>query len=401
MSKKDKNINGIIHLSGSKSISNRVLIIEALMKADITKKNLSDSNDTIVLQQLLRSSGATFDAHDAGTSFRFMTAFLAIKKGEWILTGSRRMKQRPISDLVKPLRKLGATIEYLEQENYPPLKISGGNIKGGRVAVQSGISSQFASALLMIAPCLEEGLTIELTGNVVSEPYIEMTLSLMKHFGINHTHSDNIIHVPPQKYLPKDIYIESDWSAASYYYEMAAFSDKCDLTLIGLLQNSFQGDAAIAALTENFGVKTTYGDARIHLTKTKPNNVFDFDLNDQPDLAPALFVTCAGLSQKASFTGLEHLQYKESDREDALRKELEKCGITMARNDQEIHISGNFVPCEYAFSTYLDHRMAMAFTPLAMVSEKIKIENPDVVKKSYPGFWEDIKKLGFEIEEEQ
>ncbi len=397
--KENRKLSGEIHLSGSKSISNRVLIIEALMGKDIDKKNLSDSNDTKVLTQLLTTVETTIDAHDAGTVFRFLTAYLALNEGEWILTGSDRMKQRPIGDLVDPLRALGAQIEYIEKENFPPVKISGGRIRGGRVAVHSNISSQFASALLMIAPCLKNGLTLELKGEIVSQPYIEMTLSLMKHFGIDHTRNEQTIHIPHQQYHSNKIFIESDWSAASYYYEMAAFADEPELTLSGLLQNSFQGDSAIATLMESFRVMTTYKEEKILLTKSPSKNDFRFNLKDQPDLAPALFVTCAGLSQEATFTGLEHLQYKESHREEALQKELAKCGIAVTRSGDTIMIDGKFISRPYTFSTYLDHRMAMAFSPLAMLCSEIIIDDPLVVKKSYPQFWDHLQILGFDVEE--
>ncbi|MBP9882309.1 MAG: hypothetical protein KBF32_02825 [Chitinophagales bacterium] len=399
VSKADKRISGRIHLSGSKSISNRVLIMEALMGKTVQKQNLSDSNDTNLLTSLLSATGNEFDAHDAGTAFRFLTAYLAIKEGTWILTGSERMKQRPIGDLVDPLRLLGARIEYLGREGFPPLKITGSSMTGGHVKVQAGISSQFASALLMIAPGMRDGLTLELTGEVVSEPYIDMTLSLMKHFGVQHTRSAASIHIAPQSYQPKDIFIESDWSAASYYYEMAAFSDELDLTLAGLLQHSFQGDAKIASFMESFGVATSYSGQEIKLSKITPSAALRFHLKDQPDLAPAMFVTSGGLSVPARFTGLEHLQYKESDREAALRSELLKCGITIGREGEAITIDGQFRPVSTSFSTYLDHRMAMAFAPLAILCGSVNIENPAVVKKSYPKYWDDIKSLGFAISE--
>lgn len=397
VSKADKKISGRIRLSGSKSISNRVLIMEALMGKTVQKQNLSDSNDTNLLTSLLSATGNEFDAHDAGTAFRFLTAYFAIKEGTWILTGSERMKQRPIGDLVDPLRLLGARIEYLGREGFPPLKITGSSMTGGHVKVQSGISSQFASALLMIAPGMRDGLTLELTGEVVSEPYIDMTLSLMKHFGVQHTRSAASIYIAPQSYQPKDIFIESDWSAASYYYEMAAFSDELELTLTGLLQHSFQGDAKIASFMESFGVATSYSGQEIELSKITPSAAWRFHLKDQPDLAPAMFVTSGGLSVPARFIGLEHLQYKESDREAALRTELLKCGITIGREGEAITIDGQFRPVSTSFSTYLDHRMAMAFAPLAMLCGSVKIENPAVVKKSYPNYWDDIKSLGFAI----
>ena len=397
VSKPDRNLKGHIYLSGSKSISNRVLIMEALMEKTIVKQNLSDSNDTKVMMELLASPSDELDAHDAGTTFRFMTAYLSLKEGTCILTGSERMKQRPIGDLVDPLRELGAQIEYLGKENYPPLQITGTKMKGGRIKVQSGISSQFASALLMIAPCMTDGLTLELTGEIVSEPYIDMTLSLMQHFGVQHEGKENIIHIAPQKYKPQDFFVESDWSAASYYYEMAAFSNELDLTLSGLLENSFQGDAAIAVFMENFGIKTAYSGQQIKLSKIAPAGKFNFHLKDQPDLAPAMFVTCGGLSQPASFTGLEHLQYKESDREDALRNELVKCGIIIGRVGRSITIEGKFVPGNVTFFTYAAHRMAMSFAPLAMLCDFVMIEDPMVVKKSYPKYWDDLKLLGFSV----
>ncbi|MBX7109709.1 MAG: 3-phosphoshikimate 1-carboxyvinyltransferase [Chitinophagales bacterium] len=399
ISKHDRQIKGHIYLRGSKSISNRVLIMEALMDNTIEKRNLSDSNDTAVMSYLLNASTVTLDAHDAGTVFRFMTAYLAFREGSHILTGSERMKQRPVGDLVDPLRELGARIEYLGKQQYPPLKITGGSLRGGKIKVHSGISSQFASALLMIAPCMEQGLTLELTGEVVSEPYIEMTLALMQHFDVRHERNGQVIHVPAQRYKPRNIFIESDWSAASYYYEMAAFSTETDLTLSGLLQQSFQGDAKIAALMERFGIQTTYTEQEIKLSKSEQTGTFDFFLNDQPDLAPALLTTCGGLSQTARFTGLSHLQYKESDRAAALQQELAKCGIALQKNGDTITTGGKFLPGHYTFSTYADHRMAMSFAPLAMLCGHVYIDDPMVVKKSYPGYWDDLQLLGFNINE--
>ncbi len=399
VSKHDRHIQGHIYLRGSKSISNRVLIMEALMNRTIEKRNISDSNDTRIMSSLLHSATTTFDAHDAGTVFRFMTAYLALKEGSWILTGSERMKQRPVGDLVDPLRELGARIEYLGKQHFPPLKITGGTLKGGSINVHSGISSQFASALLMIAPCMKTGLTLELTGDIVSQPYIDMTLSLMQYFDVHHEKVGQTIHVPSQVYKPKDLFIESDWSAASYYYEMAAFSESTELTLAGLLQRSFQGDAKIAALMERFGIHTDYTGQEIKLVRSDASGKLDFHLNDQPDLAPALLTTCGGLSLAARFTGLSHLQYKESDREAALRKELGKCGIIIEKNGEAIVTGGKFAAGHVTFSTYTDHRMAMSFAPLAMLCGHVYIEDPMVVKKSYPGYWDDLQLLGFTINE--
>lgn len=408
--KKNRSITGKLFLSGSKSISNRVLIIEALSGSSFEKKNLADANDTLLLQQLLSSQEKSFNAQDAGTTFRFLTAYLAFKEGEWALTGNERMQERPIGDLVKALRELGAEISYLGKENFPPLKITGGKLRGDFVHVNANVSSQFVSSLLMIAPQLPHGLTIGLTGNVVSEPYIEMTLSLMKYFGVNHSRSGNSIHVPPQPYQPKNIFIESDWSSASYLYEMSAFAGEVDLELNGLTKESFQGDSMIAEFMKSFGVETEFepegSREKIHLRKTSPhiypaklqNSRTHFHLNKFPDLAPSLFATAAGLSQKISFSGLDHLAYKESNREEALRNELAKCGITITNAGGNIFVEGNFSATNPRFATYNDHRMAMSFAPLAMLCDQVEIEDPLVVNKSYPGFWEDLKTLGFEIE---
>lgn len=398
--KKNRSLKGKLFLSGSKSISNRVLIIEALSNSTFDKKNIADAKDTVLLQQLLQSSSKTFDAQDAGTTFRFLTAYLAFREGEWILTGNERMQQRPIGDLVNALRQLGAEISFLQKENYPPLKITGGKLKGNHVRVNAHISSQFVSALLMIAPCLPGGLTIELMGDVVSEPYFEMTLALMKYFGVNHSRNGNAIRVDAQQYQAKDIFIESDWSAASYFYEMAAFADEVSLELNGLMKGSFQGDSIIATFMKSFGIETDFENEKIMLSKV-PNASYallHFHLLNYPDLAPAMFAMAGGLSQRVSFSGLEHLAYKESNREEVLRTELAKCGVSVSNSNGIISIEGNFSASHPRFSTYHDHRMAMAFAPLAMLCDEVQIEDPMVVNKSYPKFWEDLKALGFEVE---
>ena len=399
--KKDRSLHGKLFLSGSKSISNRVLIIEALSNSSFDKRNIADAKDTVLLQRLLQSSSKTFDAQDAGTTFRFLTAYLAFKEGSWMLTGNERMRQRPIGDLVNALKQLGAEISFQEKENYPPVKITGGKLKGNHVNVNANISSQFVSALLMIAPCLPGGLSIELSGDVVSEPYIEMTLALMKYFGVNHSRNGNTIHVDAQHYQPKDIFIESDWSAASYYYEMAAFADEVDLEFNGLTPHSFQGDAAIAGFMKSFGVETDFEKEKIRLRKISSQGSrtpLHFHLLNYPDLAPAMFVIAGGLSQKVTFSGLEHLAYKESNREEVLRTELAKCGISVLNSKGIISVEGNFSANNPRFFTYHDHRMAMAFAPLAMLCDEVEIEDPMVVNKSYPKFWEDLKKIGFEVD---
>jgi len=397
--KRNKNISGSIILSGSKSISNRVLIIEALCESPITKRNLANARDTALLQELLQFPAEEYDAQDAGTTFRFLTAYLALKEGEWTLTGNDRMQQRPIGGLVNALKSLGAEISYLNKENFPPLKITGGKLKGDHVKISAGISSQFVSALLLIAPMMKNGLTIELVGKVVSEPYIAMTLALMNYFGVSHEQRDHSIIIPPQPYQPKDIFIESDWSAASYYYEMIAFAEEARLELKGLLENSFQGDAVIASLMESLGVKTEFEEEKIILTRSSSTqSATHFQLTDYPDLAPAMFVTAAGLSKTISFSGLEHLSYKEIHREEALLTELARCRTSVKNENGIITVSGDFRANRPQFSTYHDHRMAMSFAPLSMLSDEVLIEDPEVVNKSYPKFWDDLKSIGFEIE---
>ncbi len=383
-------------------------MIEALGGALIEKKNLANASDTVLLQQLLASTQNVFDAKDAGTTFRFLTAYLAWKEGSWLLTGSERMKERPIGDLVDALRSLGAEIRYVEKEGFPPLEITGGRLRGNSVRVSAAISSQFISALLMIAPCLPNGLIVEMDGAVVSEPYIKMTLSLMAYFGIAYSRKGNIIHVPSQLYRLSDIFIESDWSAASYFYEMASFASEANIELNGLLRDSFQGDSAIAAFMKSYDVETRHADKKVILTKrefanthgdTRERDAVPVSLNSFPDLAPALFVAAAGTSHFASFTGLAHLAYKESNREQALKTELGKCGIHVVNSNGVILIQGKFVCPESAFETYKDHRIAMCLAPLAMLCGEVKIIDPLVVNKSYPAFWNDLQSLGFEIKE--
>ncbi len=373
------------------------MIIEALCQRPFRKDNLSDSTDTFTLYQLLQSGETALNAKDAGTTFRFLTAYCALKEGEWTLTGTERMQQRPVGDLVQALRSLGAEISFLKNKEFPPIKITGGKLNGDFVKVNAGISSQFVSALLMIAPCLEKGLTVEIEGDIVSEPYITMTLKVMEYFGVVHEWKENKIFVPHQEYITREIFIESDWSAASYFYEMAAFADEVDLEISGLGTDSFQGDAILSSFYRDFGVTTEAKKNKIHLKKISPYGLLDFDLKNFPDLAPAMFTTCGGLSLTGTFSGLSHLQFKESNREEVLRSELAKCGINVNKLDGRLMISGKFIPGKYRFLTYNDHRIAMALAPLAMLSEEVVIENPSVVNKSYPNYWNDLARLGFEI----
>ena len=405
VSKSNRSITGRIKLDGSKSISNRVLIIRALSGQSFDIHHLSSSKDTQTLDRLLQMDTAVLDTGAAGTTFRFMTAFLALQEGTQMLTGSTRMKQRPIGVLVTALRHLGASIDYLEKEGYPPLNIHSPKIGYTRkLTVSAHISSQFISALLMIAPGLPNGLELTLEGKIVSRPYIEMTLELMRFFGVHHTWEDNSIRINPQKYRGQEFTVEADWSAASYYYAMSAFADKLDLQLDGLFENSLQGDAFCAKIMEHFGIQTTFNESGIHFTKKQistPFSPFEWDFIKCPDIAQTLAVVCAGLGVSGEFTGLETLKIKETDRVAALNNELKKIGVNFFKsidNTDFYQVQGKAQVNNPLFPTYEDHRMAMAFAPLAMLG-KIRIEDPGVVIKSYPDFWEDIELLGFEINE--
>ncbi len=412
ISKPDRLLSGDIRLDGSKSISNRALIIRALCGENFDIQNGSHSKDTQTLERLLASTDEILDAGAAGTTFRFLTAYLATQPGSRILTGSERMKQRPIGALSEALKTLGADIEYLEQEGFPPIRIGSSDRFGAvtQLGVAADTSSQFVSALLMIAPTLPQGLTLEMQGEIVSQPYILMTLGMMSHFGVSHSREGNRIFVPHQKYQPRNLRVESDWSAASYYYCMAAFSEDCDLRLHGLQADSFQGDSVLPGIMENFGIQTTFHDNFIQLKKSgqPPKPLFEQDFNGCPDLAQTLAVTCAGLGVQGLFTGLETLYIKETDRVLALKTELKKVQVYLSKlparyskkSEKTFYmIDGQAVVTDSPlFATYEDHRMAMAFAPLAMLGE-IQIEHPQVVEKSYPAFWEDLKRLGFLVAE--
>ena len=415
ISKPNRKIVGEITLDGSKSISNRILIIKALCEQDFTIHKLSTAKDSQTLTQLLsQKESTTFDAGAAGTTFRFMTAYLALKEGTQIMTGSERMKQRPIGKLVSALNSLGCNIEYLEKEGYPPLSIHApkAGLAGlsGELSIAADTSSQYITALLLIAPTLPKGLKLTLEGQIVSLPYIQMTLSLMAYFSVQHTWSGNTIVVENQKYQSRDITVEADWSAASYYYAMAAFADELDLKLNGLFENSLQGDSVAVEMGFHFGVNTEYTEGGLRLTKSNnpPTELFEWDFVKCPDIAQTFAVICAGVGVQGLFTGLETLFIKETDRVAALKNELKKMGVSFVKmparfsqktQKQYFMIEGKSEwvapPC---FPTYEDHRMAMAFAPLAMLGN-IEIEDPSVVGKSYPQFWEDLKKLGFEVDE--
>ena len=400
-------LKGEVTLAGSKSISNRVLIIQALCNTDFTIDALANANDTELLANLLKSNDEVLDAGPAGTTFRFLTAYLALTGGNRILTGSERMKQRPIKVLVDACRKLGATISYLENEGFPPLKISSGTMSGDKLlAIPANTSSQYISALLLIAPILPGGLSLELTGKIVSRPYIEMTLGLMQYFGVSHTWENQVIIISEQAYQAKPFIVEADWSAASYYYSLAALSEEADISLNGLFENSLQGDSALVNIFESFGVKTHFTERGIRLIKNQTliPDTFHYDFILCPDLAQTLAVVCSGLGTKGYFSGLETLRIKETDRIQALENEISKggCHISLFSTDsttgkEVFEVSGKFESSEIpVFKTYEDHRMAMAFAPLALLMP-IEIEEPMVVIKSYPDFWTDFQQLGLSI----
>jgi 3-phosphoshikimate 1-carboxyvinyltransferase len=408
--KNDKTLKGEISLPASKSISNRALIIKHLSAGKTKITNLSDAEDTRLMQSLLEmtdenhksENAVVLDCQNAGTVLRFLTAYLSAKPGRWILTGSERMKQRPVGPLVNALKELGARIIFQEKEGFPPLQIDGKLFSGGMVELESSISSQFVSALIMIAPCLNGGLKILLESKVISEPYIRMTLEMLRNCGIKSEYQNQYITIGQQEFNETGLIVEPDWSSASYWFEMAAFSDHVDLTLKDLKKESLQGDSILPEIYNKFGVKTEFLNEGIRLTKTNQHCThFDFDFSNHPDLAQEVIATCAGLNIPAKLTGLESLRIKETDRIEAMASELSKSGFNISvENESCLMIepsikiqSPNFKP----LLTYSDHRMAMALAPLAILSGSVQIENPGVVKKSYPGFWDDLKKAGFDF----
>jgi len=405
ISKQNKKIKGEIVLPSSKSISNRLLLIRALAKKSFEIFNLSYSNDTKDLVKILKSESNVFDVGNAGTTMRFLTSYLANKPGDWILTGSERMKHRPIGILVNALNELGVKIEYLEKEGFPPIKIYGTNLKGGNIEISGSISSQFISSLLLIAPTLPNGLNIKLKSKIVSKPYIDMTLNLMRNFGIKSKWEDDHIIIRKQNYRAKDFIVEADWSSASYWYEMAAIADIADIKLYGLKKNSIQGDSIITELFEKIGIKTSFISGGVHLIKVPTPLIkqFEYDFSNNPDITQTMAVTLSALNIPFSLLGLESLIIKETNRIQALKNELLKTGCNLlVTNDSISKFKNNNIDTNctitWNFNTCGDHRMALSFTPLAMLN-KIIVDDVNVVKKSYPGFWEDIQKIGFDIQE--
>lgn len=405
ISKENKNLNGIITIPSSKSESNRILIIKELSNYNFKINNLSNSDDTIILQNILNNknnNNNVFDVGAAGTTMRFLTSYFSILSGERILTGSNRMKSRPIKILVDALNSIGANISYIEKDGYPPIKIKGNPNITGKIQIDSTISSQYITSLILIAPILKNGLVLEFKNNKVSESYITMTLDIIKKFGINYILNNNILEIQNQKYKKIDEYtIEGDWSSVSYWYSFAALSNNCNLIINGLKYPSLQGDSIISKIFESFGVKTEFIETGIKLIKT--DNItkeFNFDFINCPDLAQTVIVimSCLGISGK--LTGLKTLKIKETNRIFALKNELLKFGINCNIIDDSIYIDNPKI--KYSIDnieTYEDHRMAMSFSVLSMIFSNIKIKNPLVVSKSYPSFYSDLEKCGFIVKQ--
>jgi 3-phosphoshikimate 1-carboxyvinyltransferase len=398
-----QHINGIISLPTSKSVCNRALIINALCNDSSPIKNISASDDSRVLEAGLNTSSTTIDIGAAGTAMRFLTAYLAQRDGEVVLTGSERMKNRPIGILVDALRKLGADIIYAEKEGFPPLQMKGKQLTGGNLELSSNISSQFISAILMIAPTLKGGLHLTLKGEIISRPYIQMTLDLMAYFGVESKWEENDIFIAEQPYIARPFTVEIDWSAASYWYEIVALLPNASVHLTDAKAVSYQGDAEVQNIFKSLGVETTFDERGATLTHTgEHTDYFEWNLINQPDLAQTVVVTCAMLGIKFKISGLQTLRIKETDRIAALITECAKFGIVMAETSPGIlEWNGKRIapPSQkISIATYEDHRMAMAFAPVALLHPNIIIEEPNVVTKSYPTFWADLEEVGFKVE---
>lgn len=406
LSHPSKKIQASIALTGSKSESNRALILQALSQGLVSVENLSKAADTQTLLHILNSQLSTqnpqhIDVGPAGTAMRFLTALLATQPGEYTLTGSQRMKERPIDILVDALQKLGAHINYLEQDGYPPLLIKGPfEQKETKISIQGNVSSQYISALLLIAPILPKGLCLELEGDLTSKPYVEMTLAMLAQSGIKHSWEGNQICIEQQDFKAGILVVEPDWSAASYWYALAALAQEASLSMPHLQAYSLQGDSKITELMANFGITSQFKNGELLLTKeSKTPERKIFDLKDCPDLAQTLIVCCAALGHEATFTGLETLKIKETNRIKALQTELLKIGVNLIEKNltYKLDCSKRVLPKKIQIATYEDHRMAMAFAPLALLIDEVEIMEPQVVAKSYPHFWDDLKTAGFEI----
>jgi len=421
ISKPVKTLKGTIQLTGSKSECNRALIIEALSKGKVKVDNMSDAADAVTLKGVLSQNSkfkiqkltladnseienpkSEINIGPAGTAMRFLTAYLPLQNQEFTLTGTKRMQQRPVGILVDAMCKLGAHIEYEINEGYPPLNIKPGfEQKTGTINIKGDISSQYITALLLIASSLPQGLTLQIEGELTSKPYVEMTLAMLQQAGIQYTWVDNSIHIANQPFTETTLVVEPDWSAASYWYAIAALCDEAELFLPALKPYSLQGDNVITEIMANFGITSQFKDGGVYLQKeAKPIQRKIFDFKECPDLAQTVIVVCAALGHDATFTGLETLKIKETDRIAALQNELAKIGVKLTEKGQvyKLDCSEKHIPEKVTIHTYEDHRMAMAFAPLALVVPQVEIEDPTVVEKSYPAFWKDLEKAGYQIQ---
>jgi 3-phosphoshikimate 1-carboxyvinyltransferase len=397
-------INCTVTPPSSKSESNRVLIIDALTGGKCKLDNLSNARDTQTMIRLLKSNDYVLDVIDAGTTMRFLTAFCAVSGREAEMTGTARMCERPIKLLVDALREMGCSIEYKNKEGYPPLtinKFDKNNIKTNHLKIRGDVSSQYITALLMVAPTLPNGMVLELEGKVGSKPYIEMTLALMKIFGVTAKTdwNKNVIEITNQNYIPATYSVESDWSGASYWFSMAALAQESRIEIRGYKSDSLQGDRVITDIAEKLGVKSTFTNTGLVLEKTDIVKSFDWDFTHCPDLAQTVAVICAAKGIECTMTGLESLRIKETDRIAAIQNELRKFGgdlVELVPNEKYKVISSGFKVDGQTVATYKDHRMAMAFAPLALLGD-VTIEGPEETAKSYPDYWDDLKKAGFEI----
>ncbi|MDT0689106.1 3-phosphoshikimate 1-carboxyvinyltransferase [Salegentibacter sp. F188] len=403
ISHSEKKLFGELQITGSKSESNRLLILKSLFPS-LQVKNLSNSDDTQVMKKALQSKEEIVDIHHAGTAMRFLTGYFAAKEGrEVVLTGSPRMQERPVKLLVEALQSIGADISYEKEQGYPPLRIKGKKLTKDEVVVQANISSQYISALMLIAPSLPNGLQIKLDGQITSAPYISMTLEMLQHAGIKGEFKENRIRIEPEKSLPaKTINIESDWSSASYFYSIAAICEEAELKLSNYRKTSLQGDSCLAKIYRQLGVETEYQGDSIILKKKpckKPKRITE-DLQNSPDIAQTIAVTCLALGIECQLGGLHTLKIKETDRLVALKNEMEKFGAKVDITNDSLRLYPVKTLNEnVSVATYNDHRMAMAFAPLAL-KVAFKVEDAMVVSKSYPDFWEDLESLGFDVQRE-
>lgn len=391
-----------LNITGSKSETNRLLLLKALFP-NITLANTSNSDDSEVMQKALAGNDEIVDIHHAGTAMRFLTAYFSVNEGrEVVLTGSSRMQERPIKILVDTLRQLGVEISYEKEEGYPPIRIKGKKVTTSKVTLAANVSSQYISALLLVASKLDNGLELTLEGEITSIPYIKMTLALLNDLDIKTSFEGNVIKVYPKEAVEsKEMVVESDWSSASYFFSLVALADAAKITLSSYKENSLQGDSELVSLYEKMGVKTTFQNNKMTLEKVAGFNYQDvnFELNNTPDIAQTIVVTCLGLGIGCHLTGLHTLKIKETDRLEALRIELTKLGANISvTNDSLTLLTSENINHDVHIATYNDHRMAMAFAPLA-IKVPIIIDDAEVVSKSYPDFWNDLKALNFQISE--